>query len=293
MLETLDCPMTKVRREGENFAAEIVEGESPMIDVRITPNNISCFGVESFARGPVPMYILMKANEWGCSKYGLDDGYSFLLDSQKQKELFYQNDFPLSVLDLRDYRYVYEHTDAILSYRKRLDVAEKEFCLNIDTGLLEKASKTMHDLQKYMSGTSLAGLIIQSILCGWVIFWLLPFLFCCGPFNELLSKFLGQFWLGISLILGLMVFIDLIVMFGAMTYYRGRMLEVKNYFVEIEEMGCFLDGKAESVVNDYYQGAVDEVSWSLFQYSLALFVVSTVTIFPSFYLFWRCTKRDY
>ncbi len=68
------------------------------------------------------------------------------------------------------------------------------------------------------------------------------------------------------------------------------MLGIKGYFDGISDMGCFLDVKTQNVVNDY-QALGDEVSLVLWKYSIVLFVMSTVTFFPSLYLFLRVKKR--
>ena len=296
VLETLSCPVTKVGIQSTGtyklkigtdryVVTEISPGESPVIDLDIAPNDIPCFSADYFAAGPVPPYILINEDESGCSKYGLDDKYSFQLDKQKQKKLFDQNDFPSKVYDLPDYASIFGRTDSVLSYRRRLSLAEKDFCLNIDTAILEKSSKAAKDLQRFMSGTLIAAIILHAIL-----FLTISVLVCIVGSKASFSDFLkgedSLAWICPYLFLGCVELIDLIVMFAATTYYRAKMMGTQDYFMDLTAKGCFLDLQTQSAVSDY-QIVVDVVAGTLFKYSLTLFSIGTFVVFACGYLLWK------
>jgi len=300
VLETLDCPVTEVKFDTTGdyklklgtdryVVTEKTQGKSPVIDLAITPNNIPCFSEDYFAAGPVKPYILIDANEKGCTKYGLDSKYSFKLDQQKQDKLFYQNRFPSNVLDLPEYPPVYKATDSVLSYRLRMDVAENDFCLNIETGILDKSSKAAEDMNRFMKGTLLAALIIHGILM------LIVFIFFClvkekNSCSEALGGDDSIVWILPSFIIGFLEFVDFVVMFAATTHFRKKMIDTEDYMVKLAGMKCFLDSQAQAAILDY-QIIVDVVARNLFAYSIAMFLVASVCILPTFYLLWRFWKN--
>ena len=301
VLSTLSCPVTQVKIDstgtyklavGTNryVVPETTTGESPLIALSVSPNDIPCFDEDRFASGPVGPYMLLKSNEKGCSKYGLDDQYSFELDDQKQEDLFDQNDFPSKVMNLPEYDDVYERTDSVLSYRRRMDVAESDFCLSIDTTLIDESGEAADKLNKYMTGTSIAAIIVHGLFL--LALCVLPCVKSCAgkSFNDMMEGSASRIWLFPVAVLGLLEEIVLIVMLASAGKYRGVMVKSKDYFVELADMDCFTSGQSQDVVADY-QVAVDDVAGNLYKYSLALFLLCTfLCVLPSLFLLIKFKK---
>jgi len=289
VLETLDCPVTKVEMVGGAILTESVAGEPPVIGFAITPNDVPCFSDDHFASGPVTPYALINENENGCGKYGSDDYYSFALDKQKQEELFVENHFPNRVYSLPDYARVYKKTDSVLSYRRRLSVAEKDLCLSLETEILERSSNVTKDLNKFLFGTVIAALAIHGLLLLVVLFVSIEM--CAGkPFSKILKgEEDSKIWIAIYLTGALLEYIDFLVMFAATIHYRAKMIEAKDYLTELTEEGCFLDLQAQAVVSDY-QIAVNGVVENFFKYSLSIFLIGSFAVFSCGYLVWKLRK---
>jgi len=124
VLSSLNCPVTKVKiqssgtyklKVGTNryVVTESTQGESPVVDLAITPNDIPCFSDDYQPAGSTFPYKLINEDEAGCSKCGLDSQYSFQIDIQTQENLFNQNSFPSKVMNLPDYDETYENTHSI------------------------------------------------------------------------------------------------------------------------------------------------------------------------------------
>ena len=302
VLSTLNCPVTKVEiqssgtyklRVGTNryVVTTSTSGDSPVVDLIITPNDIPCFSNDYYAAGSTSPYKLINENEKGCSKYGLDD-YSFQIDSMTQDTLFDQNDFPSKVMDLPDYDDTYENTYSVLSYRQRISVAENDFCLSIDTDLLEKSSYAAEKLNKYMTGTSIAAIILHGVLVLFVGVYLKIMKSTGKSWKEILKgEGESKVWIFLSTGFGFAEYIVLIVMFGAARHYRGIMVTTEEYLGELASTNCFLDSQPQEAVSDY-QVAVDVVAGSLYKYSLTLFLITTFTVLPSFYLVWKQIQKN-
>jgi len=302
VLSTLNCPVTKVEiqssgtyklRVGTNryVVTTSTSGESPVVDLIITPNDIPCFSKDRYAAGPTNPYKLLNENEEGCSNYGTDQ-YSFQIDKMTQDKLFGQNDFPNEVMDLPDYDDIYENTYSVLSYRQRINVAKNDFCLDIDIDLLEKSSYAAEKLNKFMSGTSIAAMIIHGLLVLLVGFFMGTMKNHGNSWKEILKgEGETQGWSLLCTRLGVIEYIDLIVMFATAKHYRGIMATTEQYFGQLISMNCFLDSQPQEAVNDY-QVAVDVVAGNLQKYSLALFLITTLTVIPSFYLVWKHNNRN-
>ena len=284
--EALDCPVTKVKLETGAIVLEKTLGESPVIDLKIAPNNIPCFSGAYFARGSVDPYVLIDEHENGCGKYGLDDKYSFEIDTQKQDKLFNENDFPKKVLNLPRYASVYEKTDSVLSYRRRLSVAEADYCLNLDTEILENSSEAFDKLQSHLKEISIAALVFQSGLVGFVILMLIRVL-CDG--NSFRSSFTGKtsgVWLCFYASIGLMVEIVMIIMLAFIAHGRAKMRETQGYLSEVAEMGCFLDQQAQSAVSDFHNLIEIETGTPL-RYCIPVFLIASFSLICSMYLSWQ------
>ena len=205
----------------------------------------------------------------------------------KQEELFKENDFPKKVYDLPDYTSVYERTGSVLSYRRRISVAEKDLCLNLDTKMLEKPSRLTKDLKRFLEGTLIAAFFLHGFFVAIIILGVS--LETC--IQKSLSKALqgednSRVWILLYFIGTFMEYIDFIVMFAATVYFRAKMLGVQDYLNELAEEGCFLDLQDQSAVGDF-QSVVDVVVGNFFKYSLSIFLIGSFAIFSCGYLLWK------
>jgi len=301
VLSSLNCPVTKVEvqssgtykmRVGTNkyVVTTSTQGDDPVVDLIITPNDIPCFSNDYYAAGSTTPYKLINENEKGCSKYGSDNKNSFKIDKMTQDTLFDQNDFPSKVMNLPDYDDTYENTYSVLSYRQRISVAENDFCLSIDTDLLEKSSYAAEKLNKFMSGTSIAAIIIHGILVLIVGIFIGIMKSSGKSWGEILKgKGETMIWTCFCAGIGFIEYIDLIVMFAAAKHYRGIMVTTEQYLGELASTNCFLDSQPQEAVSDY-QVAVDVVAGTLYKYAITLFLITTFTVLPSFYMIWKNLK---
>jgi len=294
VLQSLDCPVTKMRIEGGNVETEIVEGELPVIDLTITPNDIACFRADHFAGGPVAPYIFINENEKGCGEYGLDYQHSFKLDAKKQKELFGENDFPEEVMNLVGYKSVYEKTDSVLSYRKRLNVAEKDLCLDISPEILEKSSKAAKDLAAFFEDFFI-GVSICHIFVIFSVFFLFgysrkqenPWF---ATFSELRKTHDIGGLICFYTLLATMEYIGMGILFGVTTHYWVIMNGTRGYLERLNEEGCFLDWQAKTAVSNYH--VVNVLTENVFIYCLAMFLLWTLFSPILFYLPYKAVRKS-
>jgi len=286
VLETLDCPVTKIKLETGAIVLENVEGESPVVGFAITPNDIPCFSDVYFARGSVDPYPLIDGHQNGCEEYGLDDKYSFEIGTQKQDDLFNENDFPKNVLNLPGYASVYEKTDSVLSYRKRLSVAETDYCLNLDTEILENSSEAFDKLQGNLKEISAAPLAFQAFLLGCVVVMIIRVLCEGNSFKSVCIGEISGVWLCFYAFLGLLVEAALIVMLIFLVNGRAKMRETQRYLSEVAEMGCFLDQQAQSAVNDFHD-LIGIETGALLKHFLPIFFMASFSLVCSIYLSWK------
>jgi len=165
-----------------------------------------------------------------------------------------------------------------------MNVLENDFCLSIDTETLEKSSVAAEKLNKFMSGTSITAMVIHGLL------FFIVFVMVMSTRSEgksLLEVLDGagetQVWVAPVALLGTLEYIALIVMFAAAKHYRNVMVSAEQYLTKLSDTGCFLDSQP--------QEAVDDVAGSLYKYSLALFLLATFSVLPSYYLLCRARKK--
>lgn len=246
MKNSLNCPITAVNIQNSGSANKLAVGtgyvvtgttanEMPIIDIAITPNNIPCFSTDYFAKGSTSPYALINENEGGCSKYGLDTVFSKKVDTQKQDLLFGQNSFPSSVMNLPGYAKIYDHTDAVLASRRRMDLLENDACLNIEADKLNSAGEASINMDKVITRASIYCIVLHGFILLVMSFALNDIIFKKKKASQIIYGVCSYAWMTLVIIIGFLEYIGLVVMFCFVAKDWNKMYGVKKVVAKLWE----------------------------------------------------------
>lgn len=267
--------------DGRYLIASSVDGDEPVIGITISFNDLPCFSNDERPKGP-QTYPLIDQTVSGCQRYGVDTQFSSMIDSQWQEKLMSNNQASYQIFNLPGYTQVMQATRALLTQRNRIVVSKKEECLSLDTELISKSANAADKMNLTVSVTSILGISLYILflpLFGYSLLHKSTKYSSWGDFFK--TKKGSKVWILIFSILGSIHTIIYIVMFAIVRHYLGVLTQAEDYFIFLDQNGCFTIAQPMLVVKDY-PILVDAVASKLYDYSLSLLVISLGTIIPHF-----------
>jgi len=227
------------------------QGEMPLIDFHITPNDVPCFNQQAFDR-PANTYVyplLDIFDKDGCGKYGLDTHFSTKLDSQSSNQVFAENSFPKNVLDLPHFEEISSQTLSVLSYQVRMKTAKQDSCLNMSPEYTNNVLKPLdHLLKPFRDFLAFQRFAIRTFI------FLIGFLFAIRKFQKKLTftvLFNDDSLFSISFFMYPCQVIIQMILFFALFFLNG--VRTARVYLEVyDSLGCFLEGQGNQAVSDHW-----------------------------------------
>ena len=252
-----DCPITQVEVASIGEATKKFnlskdkylmltrkQGELPLINIQITPNDIPYFNQNLNAK--TSSYKLSVLKENGCDKYGFDEKFSTRLDSLSTFDAYSQNNFRYSTMNLPYFEQYSKNTISVLSWRTRMFTLKNDHCLNLDEKVIQSSIKAF-DRSFPSDNMIFGGLITHFVI---LLFFGID---RCLTTSDRFFKSLEKASLIPTIRYSALFYLPL-----ALSFFRSigdyRELKVtKGYFEEFDSLGCFGEGQGSMVIRDYLE----------------------------------------
>jgi len=220
------------------------QGEMPLIDFKITPNDIPCFDQNALTTTKEGfVYPLVKAlDRYSCGKYGLDSHFSTRLDSQNSYELYFENSFPKSVMDLPHFQTNAEKTQSILSSRIKMKTTRNDHCLDMNTEYTSLPTRIVNnEIERFP--------YIEHRVLVFIILIRPLFLLALCTCQSCFLKCVAQSW---NIVFGFLLFLLSILVIIHFGLYKATK-PVQDYLARYNSLDCFVEGQGGDVIRDHLQ----------------------------------------
>ena len=296
VIATSECPITSVSinyNDTDNkLRVERELGKAPIIDLSVTVNDLPCSSMREVARGRTSLYKLLRVYETGCKTYGYDRNFSAKIDVQTEYDIFVQNTFPESVFNLPYYAPIAQETNMVLSARKRVDISQRDECLNLSV-----------DSEEIERSLDIIKVRYSSIDLGVVLFWIIvlgigmsvcffAFMTNADSFSEIFSDIKFKIFSFCISFLAFVAFWSLRLVFTSVQLYCQTLEEKGDFIIKsFNPKDCFEGLMAKSAIDDYKNNA-DRLVDTIYPWTHSTFWFATVLITPSLmFPFWFGLKK--
>jgi len=218
------------------------QGGMPLIDLKITQNDIPCFDQNAFPTTEKAfIYPLINGAERdSCGQYGLDSHFSIKLDSQSSYETFTQNSFPKTVMELPHFETNAQRTQSVLSWKAKMKTARNDACLDLDP---RYESLKIETSRWDTSG----GLIILNDIATGISFMIIIIAYRCGGMEFLIS---GK-WILFCIHLSFQTCLIAVAHFFRFVDVYKTVKSGLEYFAAYDSLGCFPEGQGNILISGF------------------------------------------
>jgi len=256
-----DCPITRVKisstgtanklskvgPDGKERFLEFTKSRGmPLIDFDITPNAIPCFDQNAFtATRDSFIYPLLKgAKRDSCGDYGLDSHLSIMLDSQNSSELYLENSFPQSIVDLPHFQMNANKAQSVLSWRVKMGTARNDQCFEINPEYTNLSAQTVDSSREKIK-------FIESLVAACYGLTLVLFAFNLFFYSNFGLKLCALDFLSLSRLSSFSISVLCVIQFAIINDLHKAAKITSEYLGEYNSLECFEGEQVDLAINNH------------------------------------------